>query len=71
MKNNKLLKYSGISAIIAAICCFTPLLVVVFGAVSLSALVAYLDYILLPWLFICLLLVVIALWRGRKTKTND
>ena len=34
--------------IIAALCCFTPVLVVLLGIVGLSALVGYLDYVLIP-----------------------
>jgi mercuric ion transport protein len=34
--------------IIAALCCFTPLLVWTFAAIGLATYVAYLDYLLLP-----------------------
>jgi mercuric ion transport protein len=32
----------------AALCCFTPLLIALFGAIGLSAIVGKLDYVLLP-----------------------
>lgn len=34
--------------VIVALCCFTPILVVILGALGLSAWVGYLDYVLLP-----------------------
>jgi|TARA_R100000093_G_scaffold70136_1_gene42852 mercuric ion transport protein len=39
---------SIIGAVIVALCCFTPVLVVLFGAVGLASLTGYLDYVLLP-----------------------
>lgn len=33
---------------IAAICCFTPVLVILFSGLGLSWMAAYLDYVLLP-----------------------
>jgi mercuric ion transport protein len=43
-------------AIIAAICCSTPALVIVLGFLGLSAVIPYLDYILIPLLVIFLIL---------------
>lgn len=55
-KPTLLLKTGVIGSIIAALCCFTPILVVLLGVVGLSSLVGYLDYVLLPALgvFICI-----------------
>lgn len=55
-KNTALLKTGIIGSVIAALCCFTPILVILFGAVGLSSLVGYLDFVLLPALavFICI-----------------
>ncbi len=61
-----LLKTGVIGLVIAAICCFTPVLVWVFGAIGLGALVVYLDLILLPLLGLFLLITGYALWRRRK-----
>ncbi len=41
-----------IGTVLVALCCFTPLLVVILGIVGLSALTPYLDYILLPALVV-------------------
>ena len=49
MNNNRKLFGAGIiGTIIAAICCFTPALVILLGFVGLSAWLAWLDYVLLP-----------------------
>ncbi|MFQ5589115.1 MAG: mercury resistance system transport protein MerF [Nitrospiria bacterium] len=49
---NKLLVTGLIGSIVAALCCFTPVLVILLGAVGLSAAVGYLDFVLLPALFV-------------------
>ncbi|MHA1127317.1 MAG: mercury resistance system transport protein MerF [Alphaproteobacteria bacterium] len=65
MNRKNLLKVGIVGTITAALCCFTPVLVILFGAVGLSALVGYLDYVLFPALGIFVLLTVYALWRKR------
>lgn len=42
----------GIGAGLAALCCFTPILVVLLGAVGLAALTGYFDSVLLPALLV-------------------
>ncbi len=49
---NRLLKVGIIGTIVAALCCFTPVLVVLLGALGLASLVAYLDIFLIPTLMI-------------------
>src|SRR5215472_13734035 len=44
----------SIGAVLAALCCFTPLLAVALGAVGLTAWLAKADYVLLPVLLLCL-----------------
>ena len=51
---SKQFKTSVFTAIFAAICCFTPFLVIVFGMVGLSAWLGWVDYILFPMLFVSL-----------------
>ncbi|WP_428547736.1 mercury resistance system transport protein MerF [Profundibacter sp.] len=65
MNDKSLLKVGIIGTITAALCCFTPVLVVLFGIVGLSALVGYLDYVLFPALGLFILLTIYALWRKR------
>jgi mercuric ion transport protein len=54
--------------IIVALCCFTPILIILLGAVGLSALAGYLDYVLLPSLSFFILLTIYALWRRQKRR---
>jgi mercuric ion transport protein len=54
--------------IIVAVCCFTPLLVVILGAIGLSILVPYLDVILLPALFLLIIITVTSYIKWRKAN---
>lgn len=54
----------------AAVCCATPLLAVVFGTVGLSALAAKTDYISIPALVLCLGLVGWALILRRQKENS-
>jgi len=63
---DKLLKTGVVGTIIAAPCCFTPLLVVLLGAVGLSAMLGWLDYVLLPSLAIFVGVTAYALIRRRR-----
>jgi mercuric ion transport protein len=67
MKNETLLKVGIIGTIVAALCCFTPILVILFGAVGLSALVGWLDYVLFPALAIFLVITAYAVWKKTRT----
>ncbi len=67
MGNSKLLKIGLVGTVISALCCFTPLLVVLLGAVGLSAAIGWLDFVLLPSLFFFVALVVFALFRQSKS----
>jgi purine-cytosine permease-like protein len=67
MKNpNTLLRVSVIGTVIVALCCFTPILVILLGVVGLSAITSYLDFVLLPALAIFFGLTVYALWRKKQ-----
>lgn len=66
--NDRLLKMGIISTVIAALCCFTPVLVVLLGVIGLSAVVGYLDYVLLPALAVFVVITIYAvIRRARKT----
>jgi mercuric ion transport protein len=63
---NKSLLWSGVTgAALAILCCATPLLVILLGAVGLSALAGYLDFVLLPAIAIFVGIVIYALWRRQ------
>ena len=53
---NKCFKAGIWGSIIAAICCFTPVLVVGLGLIGLAVFTPYLDYLLFPLLALFLLL---------------
>lgn len=66
--NDRLLKMGIIGTVIAALCCFTPALVVLLGVVGLSAIVGYLDYVLMPALAVFVVITIYAvIRRARKT----
>ena len=57
-----------IGTIVAALCCFTPVLVISLGAVGLSAVTGYLDYVLFPALGFFILLTII---RGLASSMSS
>lgn len=65
MTNNKLLKTGIVGAVIAALCCFTKILVILLGAVGLSAWLGWLDFVLLPALGGFILITAYAVHRSR------
>lgn len=68
--NNRTLLETGIAGtVVAALCCFTPILVVLFGAVGLSALVGWLDYVLIPALVVFLGITIYA-WRRQRVEAD-
>ncbi len=68
MTKRALLKTGIIGTLITALCCFTPVLAVVLGAVGLSAITGYLDLVLLPALAMFVGMTILALIR--KTHQN-
>ncbi|HJP17441.1 MAG TPA: mercury resistance system transport protein MerF [Nitrospinota bacterium] len=65
--NKNLLKVGIIGTVISALCCFTPLLVVLLGVAGLGALTGYLDYILLPVLSIFVIIMIYALVQKQRS----
>ena len=61
-----MLKTGIIGTVIAALCCFTPVLVVLAGGVGLSWIVGYLDYVLLPALAVFIAITVYAVIKRRQ-----
>lgn len=59
-----------VGTVVAALCCFTPVLFLLLGAIGLSALTGYLDYVLLPALAVFVGLTAWALWRNRKADAR-
>lgn len=71
MTDRTLLRTGVIGTVAAAVCCFTPVLVILFGAVGLSALVGDLDYVLFPALAGFIALTLYALWRRRRAANPN
>lgn len=67
---DKLLKTGVIGTVIAALCCFTPLLIGLFSVVGLSAVAGYLDYVLMPALAMFVLITIYALIRRARNTTS-
>lgn len=66
MNDSSLIKTGVVGAVIAAICCATPILVIALGAVGLSALTGYLDAVLLPALALSIALVGYGFYKKRQ-----
>ena len=74
MTDLTLLKIGSIGTLVAGICCFTPALVLLLGALGLSAWLAWLDYVLLPAFTLFLSLSVYAMLcilRRRSLKRDQ
>ncbi len=70
MDDRKLLGVGLVGALVTALCCFTPVLVVLLTAVGLSAVIGWLDTVLLPALAIFVALAVCALIRQRRANSQ-
>ncbi|NND00249.1 MAG: mercury resistance system transport protein MerF [Gammaproteobacteria bacterium] len=66
MKDSTLLKTGVIGTIITALCCFTPLLIVLLGAFGLSAALGWLDYVLFPALAMFAGITIFAVFKKSK-----
>ncbi len=71
MKKSTLLKTGIAGSAIAALCCFTPLLVVLLGALGLSSWVGHLDAVLMPALIFFVGLTFYALMKKKQGTCCD
>lgn len=69
MDDRKLMTTGIIGTVVAALCCFTPVLVVLLGAVGLSAVLGWLDYVLVPALLVFIGITVYAVYRHQQRST--
>ncbi len=65
-KEKRLLSGAIIGTVLTLICCATPVLVILFGAIGLGAFTGYLDYVLIPALFVFIGLTAYAYNKYRK-----
>ena len=70
MNDKTIFKTGIVGTVIAVICCFTPFLVIVLGAVGLSAWLGWLDYVLLPALAICIAIMGYGFFLVRRRANN-
>ncbi|MDF1807549.1 mercury resistance system transport protein MerF [Hyphomonas sp.] len=69
--NDRTILRTGIGGtVVAALCCFTPELVILLGVTGLSAWLGRLDHVPLPALAIFLAITVYAVWR-RNQRQGD
>jgi len=57
--------------VIVALCCFTPVLVILLGSLGLAGLTGYLDYVLFPALTVFVLLTAYALYRTHMRAAQE
>lgn len=69
MNDRTLLGAGLVGTAIVALCCFTPVLVVLAGLVGLAAIAGYLDYALLPALLFFIGLTIYAV-RRRQARMH-
>lgn len=67
MTDRKLLFIGIAGSVVAALCCFTPILVILLGFVGLASLTGTIDVVLLPALIIFLAITVYALWKRNRS----
>lgn len=67
MKDRTLLRFGIIGTVVVALCCFTPILVILAAAVGLSALTGYLDYVLIPAL---IFFIGLSMYAVRQRKNH-
>ena len=70
-KNSRMLTTGIVGTMIAALCCFTPILAVLFGIVGLSAVLGWIDIVLLPALAFFIGLTIYAVWRRKQNIKNS
>jgi mercuric ion transport protein len=71
MNDDKMLKRGLIGSVVAALCCFTPILVFFVAGAGLSAYIGWLDYALFPLMFVSLAVVAQALWLRAGKPGNS
>ncbi|MBO9509590.1 MULTISPECIES: mercury resistance system transport protein MerF [Thalassospira] len=68
MHHNTIFKTGVTGTIVTAICCFTPILVVTFGAFGLSAWLGWIDYVLIPGLILFIALVLYGYRQRNRAR---
>jgi mercuric ion transport protein len=69
--DSKLIATGIIGTVIVALCCFTPVLLVLLVAVGVSTWLGWIDYVLLPALAFFIALTLYAVWRRQRRHANQ
>ena len=67
MTREKLLKVGVVGTIGTGLCCFTPILVILLTTIGASAIIGWLDFVLLPALAVFIAITGYALWKRQLT----
>jgi mercuric ion transport protein len=70
MTNDTFIKTGIVGAVIAAVCCATPILVILLGVVGLSAFTSSIDYVVLPVLAFCIGLIALGVYNRRQNAST-
>jgi len=70
IKHRKLLRAGIVGTTITLLCCFTPVVVVLFSIVGLSGWLGYLDYFLFPALAFFIGLSTYAIYVNKKNNSK-
>jgi mercuric ion transport protein len=57
-----------VGTVLVALCCFTPVLVIVLSLLGVSFLTPYLDYVLFPALVVMLIVTVLAYRKWQRAQ---
>jgi len=68
MSNKRILGVGIVGTVVSALCCFTPLLLILLSAVGLSAVIGWIDYVLIPALLFFIGLTVFAVIKRRPSR---
>lgn len=68
MNRRTLLRTGAIGSAVTAVCCFTPILILLMTGLGLSAAIGWLDWVLLPALVLFLAMTAYALGLGRRRR---
>ena len=68
MNDRTLIATGGVAAVLAAICCATPILAILLGGIGLTAWIAKADYVVLALLVLGVALVALGLYGRHVTR---
>lgn len=71
IKRNKYTKAGFWSALVAGVCCFTPLLVWGFAFAGIAAYTAYIDYVILPIFFVGMTILAFGYYKYKKGEHSE